>query len=170
MIHFYCSQSAIFNKQICNFRFKTEAATHLFNLMAESFYNPDQYIRTQMRFLLIHDFLRSSCLYKTFQNFMIPAIGIFYQSIQFAIRKSTCTSLAKLHIGIRIKNTVFPEPIYVFFSFCSFLSSFQNNGTVTCSRKIPGTKKARRTTSYNYRRMCKLLFSGRRKNIFLFIS
>ena len=67
--------------EICNLGAKTETSSHCLNIMAHFLHDPNQYISTQMRLLLIKDFLRCPSLHKTLQNLMIPSIRIFDQSI-----------------------------------------------------------------------------------------
>ena len=85
IIDFNCSQMTVFDAKICHLCFKAKRTSHLFNLMTHRFNNANQYVRSKMRFLLINDFLRCACLYKTFQNLMVTSIRIFYQCVKLSI-------------------------------------------------------------------------------------
>ena len=101
---------------------------------------------------------------------MITPVRILYQCVEFAIRESTRTAFSKLNIRIRIQDTVFPETIYRFFTFLSFLPTFQNKRTITGLCQIPCAEKACRSTSDHDRCMFQHLCSRLRKTIWLFIS
>ena len=101
---------------------------------------------------------------------MITSVRIFYQRIQLSIRKRSCATFSKLYIGLRIKNSVFPETINRFLTLLCLLSAFQYQRTITGSREIPRTKKACRTASDNYRRILQNLLTWFRKTIFFFLK
>ena len=121
--------------------------------------NSNQDIGSQMWFLLINDLLRSTCLHKTFQHFMISSVRVFNQCIKLSIRKSSGSALSELDIGIRIKNSVFPEIFYGLLPFLCFFPAFQNKRTITCFCKIPSAEQTCRTASDDHRRVCQRQFS-----------
>ena len=162
-------QSAILKDQVRHCRFKTETSAHCLDLMAKCFYDPDQYIGSEMWFLLVDDLLRSSGFYKSFQNFMVTSVWILDQSVQLSIRKSSCSTLAELHIGVRVQNAIFPEMIYRFFSFGRHLSPFEDKRTVSCPCQIPRAEKSGRSAADDDRWMNQLRTSWFREMIsFLF--
>ena len=138
--------------------------------MTHGLNNPDQHIRSEVRFLLIYDFLRCSRLHKAFQHLMITSVRIFYQRIQLSIRKRSCAAFSKLYIGLRIKNPVFPETINRFLTLLRFLSALQYQRPITRSCQIPCTEKTCRSASDNYRRILQNLFTRFWETIFFFLK
>ena len=120
--------------------------THFFN-------NTNQHIRSQMWLLLINNFFRCAGSYETLQYLMITSVRIFYQRVQLSVGKGAGAALSELYIGLRVKNTIFPEILYCFLTFLSLFSAFKYYWTISDLRKIPSAEKSCRTTSHNNGRM-----------------
>ena len=126
--------------QISHCGTESEFPAHFFNLMAHKLNDSHKLIRTKVGFLLVKDFRWSSCFYKSGKDFFSSSVGIFYQSIQLSVGKSSRTAFSELHIGIRIQDAVLPEIFYSFLAFICFFSTFQYQWTVSGFCQIPGAE------------------------------
>ena len=120
--------------------------THFFN-------NTNQYIRSQMWLLLINNFFRCAGSYETLQYLMITSVRIFYQRVQLSVGKGAGAALSELYIGLRVKNTIFPEISLLFSDVSQPLLRVQVLLDNIRPRKIPSAEKSCRTTSHNNGRM-----------------
>lgn len=155
---------------ICHLCFKAKRTSHLFNLMTHRFNNANQYVRSKMRFLLINDFLRCACLYKTFQNLMVTSIRIFTSVLSFPSEKVPAPPSPNCTLESGSSTPSFQKRSTVSLRFLRLLTAFQNQRTITGSCQIPGAEKSCRSTSNNNRHMLQFLCPRQRKLIILFIN
>ncbi len=125
----------------------------------------DQQIRSQMRFCLIQNLLRRSGLYKKLQHFPVPPCRVFHQRIQLSVRKSTCTALSELYIGLGIKNPKLPEILHGSGALSCALSPFQKDRRISCPGEHQSAEQPRRACPDDDRTVGKLLLSRMRKLI-----
>ena len=89
-------------------------------------------------------------MYEGFQNGFISPVFFFDQGVQFAVRKSSCTALAKLYVGILQKLAALPELFHICFSAVHITAPFQNHGPIPVeSQKISAKKSCRSHSHYD---------------------
>ena len=88
---------------------------------------------------------------------MVAPEFVFYQSVQFSVRKCSGAALTELNIWWKIQLSVFPECFHIFCTLIYIGSAFQKNWLISvCSEHIT-TEQSGRTCSDNDRPVCQFL-------------
>ena len=80
---------------------------------------------------------------------MVASEFVFYQSVQFSVRKCSRTAFAKLNIWSCVKLTACPEPVHIGSSSVNITTSFNKNWICTASCQNKCRKQSSRTCSDN---------------------
>ena len=97
-------------KELC---LKKDLSSQLPNMFPDISYDLSQQICTNMWFLQIKDFLRSTKPHKGFHYPSAPPCGILDQCIQLSIREGSCSPFPKLYIAVFIQLAGVPKPVDV---------------------------------------------------------
>ena len=77
--------------------------------------------------------------------------GAFNAGGQLAVRKSTGTALAELHIALLVENMLLPKGVHILLAALNILASLQHNGAQSCLSQDQAGKHTRRTKTNHHR-------------------
>ena len=141
------------NVHIVHLRIKTHFSAQPYDFFANVLHGLPQYIRTDMRFLLVKNIVRCPCFCKFFED--LCDSEVLRSGCQLAVTESSGSAFAELHIRLRIEPSLFPESSHRCSSVFDFLSPLQNNRSVSCLCKNQSSKHSRRPKSDDYRSFLK---------------
>src|SRR5690606_39368395 len=97
-----------------------------FDFLAHGRDNAGQTKSPYVGFVYVENFFRCTGTHKFLHNLAAVKIRIFDLAVEFAIRKKTSTTLAKLNVGCRVEHAIAPQPPGILGALAHLLAAFQH--------------------------------------------
>ena len=121
------------------------------NFLPDGRHHPFQNVRPDVRLCLVQYLLRRAVLHKLLQDKPVLAGLVLHHGIELSVRKCTGAALAKLHIGLRIKNSFLKKMFHFLRPKLHGVSPLIKNRRETVPRKYQSRKQPRRAGADDHR-------------------
>ena len=126
---------------------EVELAPEGFYLQTDVAHHLLQVVRADVRVLHIEHILTGPVLVELLQHkAVVLAVDV---GVELAVGKGACTTLAELHIGVRVQFLVVEELVQRPFAFFDALAPFHNDGTRLAASQIECGEHSRRAEPYD---------------------
>ena len=138
----YAAHLSIVDHDITYPGLKAELTTERLDRLAHRLHHTHQAEGADVRLAHIHDFFRRTRLDELGQHLAPEVPRILDLAVKLAIRKSTCTAFAELHVGFRIQHRLAPQAPGVLRALTHDFAALQNNRTKSHLRQQQACEQA----------------------------